>query len=260
MNFKHIYRASIILISSTLFLPSLQAAVPWKPGEKLTFNITVGFIAAGESSLSVGEVRDIEISTNGVTKKYQAYPFAAAAQSNSFVDVFFKVRDQNDSLLDVGGLFTHRFEQHNNEGKYHLNQTVEYDWINKRFKQTDNVEGRAPKIEEGDLPIPVVDTLSSLYLVRTHELKVGGEISIDVHSGRIYPLVVKVLKRETVKVPAGKFDCFLIEPFLKEKGIFIQKGKKLQVWLTADEKKMPVKMQAEIFIGHVKAELADYRQ
>ncbi len=237
-----------------------RAQVPWKTGEKLQFDISVGFLAAGKASLTVSDIFDHETSTNGITQKYQAYRFLATAESNSFVDVFFKVRDKNESWLDVNGLFTHRFEQRNNEGKYHLNQVVEYDWIRKRFMQTDLVEGRAPKIEEGDLPNPVIDTLSSLYLVRTKDLKVGEDFSIDVHSGRIYPMIVKVLKRETVKVPAGKFDCFVVEPFLKEKGIFIQKGKKLQVWLTADDKKMPVKMQAEIFIGHVKAELANAGQ
>ena len=46
---------------------------------------------------------------------------------------------------------------------------------------------------------------------------------------------------------------------MRERGLFIQKGKKMQVWLTADEKKMPVKMRAEIFIGHVTAELKEIR-
>ncbi|MBI1979160.1 MAG: DUF3108 domain-containing protein, partial [Elusimicrobia bacterium] len=58
---------------------------------------------------------------------------------------------------------------------------------------------------------------------------------------------------------AGKFDCFLVEPFIRERGLFIQKGKKLKVWLTADEKKIPVKMRAEVFIGHVSAELTEMK-
>jgi len=243
-----------LLALSLFFLLSVplvfaQPSVPWSSEEKLNFNITVGVIAAGKASL---EVRGFVEHDN-----HKSFRLVATATSNAFVDVFYKVRDLNVSWLDVNGLFTHRFEQHNREGKYHLDQTVEYDWINRRWKQTDLVKGREPKYEEGDLPIPVIDTLSALYLVRAKPLKVGDEFSLDVHSGKIYPLVVKVLKRETVRVPAGKFDCFKVEPFLKEKGIFIQKGKKLQVWLTADEKQMPVKMKAEIFIGHVHAELVD---
>jgi len=74
----------------------------------------------------------------------------------------------------------------------------------------------------------------------------------------VYPLVVHVLKREKIKVPAGKFDCLVVEPFLRGPGIFISKGKKLVVWLTADERRIPVRMRSEVFIGHVSAELTDY--
>ena len=235
-------------------------AVPWKTGEKFSFNVSVGIIAAGKATLEVRDPVEHKASSNGVTQAYKSYKLVATAESNGFVDVFYKVRDYNESWLDMEGLYTHRFEQHNQEGKYHLDQTVEYDWINKKFHQTDLVKGREPKMEEGDVPIPVADTLSSLWLVRARPLNVGDEFSLDVHSGKIYPLVVKVLKKETVKVEAGKFECFLVEPFLKEKGIFIQKGKKLQVWLTADERRIPVKMKAEIFIGSVRAELAEKPQ
>ena len=49
--------------------------------------------------------------------------------------------------------------------------------------------------------------------------------------------------------------CYRVEPVLRERGIFISKGKKLEVWLTADARHMPVLMRSEIFIGHVSAEL-----
>ena len=54
---------------------------------------------------------------------------------------------------------------------------------------------------------------------------------------------------------AGKFLCYRVEPILREKGIFISKGKKIEVWMTADARHMPVLMRSEIFIGHVSAEL-----
>ena len=75
----------------------------------------------------------------------------------------------------------------------------------------------------------------------------------------MYPLVVNVLKRETIKVPAGKFDCRVVEPFLRGPGIFISKGKKLEVWLTDDADRIPVRMRSEVAIGHVSAELLHYR-
>lgn len=233
-------------------------AAPWKVGEKLIFEIKWGIVPAGEGTLEVKEQTTLSLNTND-KRQTPVYHFVATAKSNSFLDVFYKVRDINESWLDTQEWVSHRFEQHNQEGKYILDQVVEYDWKNKHFKNLEKVKGREPKVEEGALTIPAVDTLSSLYLARSKSLRVGEEFSFDVHSGKNWPLVLKVLKRETVKVSAGSFDCFLVEPFLRERGIFIQKGKKMQVWITADQRQMPVLMKAEIFIGHVSAELKEFK-
>jgi hypothetical protein len=89
---------------------------------------------------------------------------------------------------------------------------------------------------------------------------VGKEFTVDVHSGdKTFPLLVKVKKLEKIKVKAGKFLCYRVEPVLRERGIFISKGKKMEVWMTADESHMPVLMRSEIFIGHVSAELVKHK-
>ncbi|OQX58691.1 hypothetical protein B5M50_04005 [candidate division KSB1 bacterium 4484_219] len=100
---------------------------------------------------------------------------------------------------------------------------------------------------------------SALYYVRTQDLIVGTSIAVDNYaSGKIYPLEVKVLRRERVKVPAGVFDCIVVKPILKSTGIFQQKGS-LKVWLTDDRRRMPVLMKSEIVIGSIVAELTDYK-
>ena len=246
---------SLLLNATFLFSDALPKNVPWKAGEKLHFDIRWGLVIAGESTMEIQGIEEIQISTSPTIEKAKAYHFIATAHSTPFVDVFYKVRDKNESWLDIERPLTHRFEQHNQEGKYILDQTVVYDWKNMKFHNTELVKGRDPKNEDGTLTLPAVDVLSSLYLTRAKTLTEGAEFSLDVHSGRDWPLLVKVLKREKVKVAAGEFDCFMVEPFIKERCLFVQKGKKLQVWLTADERKIPVLMKAEIFIGHIKAEL-----
>ncbi len=249
-----------VLFSSRLwpagdFVPvKISSSVPWKVGEKFTFSINWGLVNGGEATIGVEDLVDLKPST-GHAQSYSCYHIVAGAVSNSFIDVFYKVRDKNESWLDANVWLSHRFEQHNQEGKFILDQVVRYDWKNLRFHNEEDVRGRALKVEDGNLTVPAVDTLSSLYYVRARDFKVGDTFTMEVHSGRTWPLIVKVLKREKVRVPAGEFDCYLVEPFLRERGLFIQKGKKLQVWLTADWRKLPVMMKAEIFIGHVSAVL-----
>ncbi len=135
---------------------------------------------------------------------------------------------------------------------------VDLDQTARTFHRTEIRHDKNDAIEEkrGDIPSNVLDVLSSLYYIRSLPLEVGKSFTIDVHSGeKTWPLVVNVKKLEKVKVKAGKFMCYRVEPVLRERGIFISKGKKLEVWLTADARHMPVLMRSEIFIGHVSAEL-----
>ena len=89
----------------------------------------------------------------------------------------------------------------------------------------------------------------------------GKDVVFDiVNREKQYPLVVKVLGKETVKTDAGKFNCWVVEPQFRGEGLFIAKGKSLKVWLTDDEYRMPVKMEAEVFIGSVYAELLAYQR
>ena len=76
---------------------------------------------------------------------------------------------------------------------------------------------------------------------------------LDVNDKSNWPLVVRVVRRQKITVPAGTFNTVLVEPALRKEGLFIQKGKKLEIWLTDDERHMPVFMRVEVFFGHISA-------
>ena len=84
---------------------------------------------------------------------------------------------------------------------------------------------------------------------------------IDNHtSKKNFPLKLKVLKKEKVKVPAGEFETLKVEPVMREEGIFKAKGR-IWVWLTDDQYKMPVMMKTEVFfLGSVTALLKSYQR
>ena len=67
---------------------------------------------------------------------------------------------------------------------------------------------------------------------------------------------VRVLGRETVKTPAGRFKCVVLEPLLKAGGIFKNKGR-LVIWLTDDERRMPVMMKSKVAIGSISVVLTE---
>jgi hypothetical protein len=211
----------------------------FKVGEKLTFIIRYGIIKAGSSTMSIPEIVD----RNG----YECFKIITEARSSKFFSAFFKVRDQVVSYMDRNGLYTRGFEKHLREGNYRSDRYVEYNQVN----------GWAVTNKKDSLQIPpcVQDILTTFYYIRTQNLEVGKSIFVDNHAdNKLYPLEVKVHKKERIKVKAGKFDCIVVEPILRASGIFKSKGR-LLVWLTDDERKIPVQMKSKIIIGYITAEL-----
>ena len=107
------------------------------------------------------------------------------------------------------------------------------------------------------MPIPegALDGLSAFYFVRLQPLAVGETFLVPHHSDkRTFYLKVIVQDRETVKVPAGEFDCWVLVPLVGEAGPFKSSGN-MRVWVTTDHRRMPVLMKSKIGPGSIAASL-----
>ncbi|MDD5657291.1 MAG: DUF3108 domain-containing protein [Elusimicrobia bacterium] len=215
--------------------------------EQLTYDVSWGLVSVGRATLGVRELVDF----NGVP----AYHVVSEARSNAFCDAFHKVRDLNESWIDARDLASLGYYKKLREGNFFRDEWVLYSrssgtFLSKKINRDGSYEWSG-----GTVPAGVHDVLSSLYFVRSRPLEPGMEVVVDVNTKRTWPLVIKVLGRDTVKTKAGKFDCLVVEPFMREDGIFIQKGRKLQIWLTNDKRRIPVLMRVEVFFGHISARL-----
>lgn len=223
---------------------TLQASPePFRPGESLRFSVQYGFIHAGNAWLEVPEIVD----WNG----RPAWRLVARAQSNGFFDKVYKVRNRIESVWDVERQHSWRYFEDRHEGRFNANDTLRYD--------PDSLVMRYKDGRSFPLPGPVQDALSSFYLTRFRALPIGGRVTFDYHASRkTAPMEVRVLGRETVRTPAGKFSCIVIEPLLKAGGIFKNNGR-LVIWLTDDARRMPVLMKSKVMIGSVKVVLQEYK-
>ena len=214
---------------------------PFRPGESLRFSVRYGFIHAGSAWLEVPQVRQ--------WKGHEVYELVARAASNSFFSRFYKVRTRIVSLWDQAGHYSRRYQEDRREGKYRAKSDIVFDSDRNQAVYSD---GRS-------FPVPprVQDALSSFYYTRTQALPVGGSIVFHYHASRkSQPLQVKVLGRERIETPAGEFDCIAVEPILKAGGIFKNSGR-LVIWLTDDERRMPVLMKSKVVIGSISVVLEE---
>lgn len=217
--------------------------------EKLTFAMSWGLLSVGEATLGVDKI----VMFNG----RPAYHLVSEARSNSFCDTFYVVRDLNESWLDARTLTSLGYSKKVREGRFFRDEWVLYDrdagvFVNRRVSKDGSFSVRA-----GTIPAQVQDILSSIFYTRAQSLQEGAEVRVNVNTPDNWPLAIKVLKRERLKVPAGTFEAVVVEPLMLKEGIFVQKGKRLRLWFSDDAQKRMLMMKAEVFFGNVTAALRE---
>ncbi len=215
--------------------------------ENLKFEISWGPVNVGEASLEVAQ----KVSFDG----RPAYHIVSQAKSNSFCDVFYRVRDLNESWMDAVNLSSLGYSKNLREGHFFRDEWVFFNHDTHSFLAKTGSKSGSVVYSTGPIITHIEDILSSLYYLRSQTLTPGKNIFVNVNTKKNWPLLVRVIRKEKITVPAGTFDTILVEPLVRKHGIFVQKGRKLQVWLTDDAKKIPVQMQVDILFGHVNAVL-----
>ncbi|MCA9783010.1 MAG: DUF3108 domain-containing protein [Calditrichaeota bacterium] len=239
-------RALLFLWILLLAAPRGQAGVPFGSGEVIQFRIGWGLIHAGTSWLRVKDTLSV--------RGRLCWELESEALSNDVISALYPVRDRVTSLMDVRDLTSRGLSKNLREGRYKKDRRFEID----------PEAGQIRKIKAGEpvrvetLAHHVQDVLSAFYWLRTRPLEVGKvEYVSTVDELKNYSLAIKVLAREKVKVKAGEFDCFKVQPVLVGDGLFKSEGE-VFIWLTADERRIPVQMKSKIFIGSISAQMESY--
>lgn len=213
-------------------------------GERLIFDVGYGFIIAGEARM--------EIPTLDTVQGRECLKVTFRVNSTPSFSWIYKVEDYYETYLDRFGVFPWRFVQRIREGSFKRDFEADFDHVKNKARTT-----------EGEYPIPsfVHDIVSAFYYVRTLDFsksRVGEKVYLEnFYKDKTYPLAVKFLGRQRIEVEAGVFQCILIEPLVKEGGLFKSEGRVI-IWMTDDEKKIPVKVSTQILIGSIYAELREY--
>lgn len=249
----------LVAITSAIISPSqlMGREVPYDPSfmklpvfpEKITLQVSWGMLDVGEATLQVSRI----VMFNG----RPAYHLVSEARSNSFCDTFYRVRDLNESWLDARTLTSLGYSKKLREGGFFRDEWVLYDRDANTFvaRRVDKKGDFA--VRTGTIPARVQDILSAIYYVRAQDLEGRSEVIVDVNTPDNWPLSVKIKQRETVKTHRGRLRAVMVEPEMRREGLFVQKGKRLRLWLSNDAQKRPLLMKVEVFFGHITASLRE---
>jgi hypothetical protein len=237
--------AFLVFIALSSYAQTTERAFPFSPGEKLTFQIMWSFLPAGEGVLEILPMERI----NGVL----SYHFLMTTRTYPFIDLIYKVRDRIDAYTDAAMTHSILYKKRK-EGKSKENVVVNFDW--------DKQEAQYSSFGEKSNPIPLkpgsFDPLSVFHAFRLYPLRENMEIQAHVTDGkRCMTGKVKIIRRETLTVASGTYDTFLAEPELGHlRGVFEKsKSARLQIWVSADHRRIPVRIRSKVSVGSFVAEL-----
>jgi hypothetical protein len=245
-----LYLVGLILLTfleiSAAPLQASDPRPPFGPGEKLTFRLKWTIFNAGEAVL--------EVLPNETIDGQKARHFVLHAKSNAFIDAFYKVRERIDAYTDLDLNRSLLYKKKQIEGKANRDVVVTFDWHN--FKAQYSIFGdKQPPIT---IAPGTFDPLSVFYYARLLDWEVNREIRCPITDGKKFVIgQAKILKRETIKVAGQTYDTFLIEPDLQHIGGVFEKSKdaSISLWVTADHRRIPVKIKSKVVVGSFVGEL-----
>jgi hypothetical protein len=209
--------------------------VPFKVGERLTYAAKVNFMNAGSATMSVEGIETIR----GRPTYHTIFNVRGRV-------LFFHVDDHYESWFDTTSLVSLHHIQHIDETKNQVDKT--YDFYPERRVYVRNGEEK-PSVAEP------LDEGSFLYFMRSVPLEVGKTYSYD----RYYqtdknPVLIRVDRKEHIKVPAGEFDAIVLKPVIKSKGLFGE-GAQSEVWFSDDSARTLLRLKSKLPVGTLYLEL-----
>ncbi|MBI5195459.1 MAG: DUF3108 domain-containing protein [Nitrospirae bacterium] len=236
---------SMVFALCSAFFPLKADAAPLVP-EKLIYTIHWSGIKAGNAYLETNN------SAEGIT-------ITSRAESADFISVFYRVEDIAQSTLYPGvSGYPKNYKINLTEGRHRRERETHFE--NKQGSKSQKVIYQNKVDNEMlafNLEKQAFDPLSAFYEIRKRPLQVGRSEYLDIFDNKkLWNVEVQVLKRERITVPAGEFNTIVIKPLLQSEGIFMRKGEIL-IWLTDDDRKVPVMVKSKIKIGSIIVKLTE---
>lgn len=228
---------------------SIKAAeidFPFYPGEKLTFQLRWSLIPAGKAVLEVLPMETI----NGI----KSYHFVMTAKTNSFVDVFYKFRTRIDAYTDIKMTHSILYKKKKSLRNKIKDVVVNFNWEKNKAIYSTSKKTRKPI----DVLPGSFDPFSAFYYTRLFDPNKNSIIKRPVTDGKKCVIgKASVIKRETIKVAGKTYDTYLIEPDLEHVAGVFEKSKDatIQLWITADKRRIPVQIKSKVVVGSFVGEL-----
>ena len=239
---------AVLALANPLLPTPQEKALPFKPGERLNYDVTWSIFPAGTVSTT--------LRSEGQESK-DNYTVTTTAQSQGFVSLLFNVQNEFRSFFDPRTLCSERISKKINEGRRRKETEIVFDSKGKRaiLEERDLTKPNEPlKHAENEIPSCVEDVVTAFYYLRRQDFQIGKPLHLPVNDGaKTYDVTLDVQAREGIQTPLGNRSAIRVEPKVFS-GLFKRKGRML-VWFSDDDQHLPLRIKFMIAVGPITATL-----
>lgn len=219
------------------------------PGEELMYSLNYGFIKGGEADLLVKDTL-----LNG----QRVHHVIARGKTVGLADAIYKVRDRYESFIHPETDLPVKSVRSIREGSYRYYNEVEYE-----HQHADSAKVMSQKSGNHWVPENIQDILSAFYFARKYKfndnLREGEMIEIMTYfSDELFPLRIRYKGIETIETSLGKLECYKFVP-VTEVGRAFKNEDDMQVWISRDQNRVPVRIRFELRVGAFTCNLEQFR-
>lgn len=220
-------------------LPDSLLPAPFAPGERMEYDVKFGIFRVGRASMEMVRIDTV--------RGEPVYHVIFAVRGSA---IFYSLSDTLQSWFSVRDLTSRRFIQDTEENgsvrlnRYEIHPDLGY-YVQNR---TDTNATTAQPLDDA----------SFFYFARTLPLEIGR-----TYEFRRYfkpdrnPVALRVLRRDTVDTPYGRFAAVAVQPTFRSRGLFSQGGQAV-VWLSDDEFRIPVAVRTRLKFGSLSLTLRSW--
>ena len=189
---------------------------------------------------------------------------AEATSKGTLTSLFhYSFVQQINSNVDLNEFRSAKTEKHDVQKDRVRDSEAVFDYAQKRvtYVETDPKDTmRAPRRIASDISNPSYDIVSAIYYMRLLDLALGKSFTVEISdSGLVYKVPVAVTAREKKSTPFGNVFCWRVEPDMFGPGKMIDGNGKMIIWVTADDRRIPVAAKVNAKVGTVNIKLKEYK-
>ena len=224
----------------------------YKKAEQINYSVQYGLLHIG----------NIIITTSEGTQQVDnipCYHVKVNSKLSGATGFVFSINDSWESFIDTSSLLPHKFSKSLQENKYRRTDYTIFDRIQEKAFVTNITNPAAPESNNYPITTNIEDMISSFFLLRNvpfESMKVNDTATIDAFvEERCFNIRIKLLGMEKIKALSKKQKAYLITTSVAG----VESDEQVKCWVSADDKRMPLKVRVKIPLGAVELELKEYK-